>query len=156
MCIGEGSLVRLLCLLVSSKYCGRGWNGSRYWYQRISLIDQHGSGFWIEVSTFVPASSTLPSVLQARVNGSPPTSSFAIAFFVLVSQNRTVPSPEQLASSNSLTGLKKTFSTVWPCPFSSVWLRGLVRSGFHIRMVLSLAPVAINPPETFQEIVRWL
>lgn len=90
------------------------------------------------------------------MNGSPLTSSFVIAVFVLVSQNRTVPSPEQLASSNSLTGLNDTFSTVCPWPFSSVWLLGLVRSGFQMRIVLSLAPVAINPPEAFQEIVRWL
>jgi hypothetical protein len=70
--------------------------------------------------TLVPARRTLPSVLQLRVNGSPPTSSFDVQLLLRVSQNRTVPSDEQLANSNSRTGLNSTFSTAWPCPLNSV------------------------------------
>jgi hypothetical protein len=66
------------------------------------------------VVTFVPASSVLPSALQVSVNGSPPTSSFVTHVLLRVSQNRTVPSEEQLANSNSRTGLKSTFSTACP------------------------------------------
>ena len=106
--------------------------------------------------TFVPASKTLPSVLHAKVKGSPPMSSLDMQVFVRVSQNRTEPSLEQLASSNSRTGLNLTFSMAAVCPLNSTWLFGFVLSGFHTRMVLSLAPVAIRPPEAFQLIVRWL
>src|ERR1700761_9031992 len=80
-----------------------------------------------ESQTFVPARRTLPSTLQLSVNGSPPTSSLLTQTVVRVSQNLTVPSEEQLANSNSLTGLKRTFSTACPWPLSSIWLRGLVR-----------------------------
>lgn len=62
-------------------------------------------------ATLVPAIKTLPSTLQVSVKGSPPTSSFEMQFLFLVSQNLTVPSPEQLANSNSLTGLNSTLST---------------------------------------------
>jgi hypothetical protein len=106
--------------------------------------------------TFVPASNTLPSTLQLKVKGSPPTSSLLTHSFERVSQNRTVPSEEQLANSNSLTGLKRTFSTPCPWPLNSIWLRAEVLSGFQMRMLLSLAPVAISPPDAFHEIVRWL
>lgn len=99
---------------------------------------------------------TVPSTLQAKVNASPPTSSFVEHVLFFVSQNRTVPSPEQLANSNSLTGLNSTFSTPCVCPLSSIWLFGCVRSGFQTRMVLSVAPVAICDPVAFHAIVLWL
>ena len=96
---------------------------------------------------------TVPSTLQAKVNASPPMSSFVEHVLFFVSQNRTVPSPEQLANSNSLTGLNSTFSTPCVCPLSSIWLFGCVRSGFQTRMVLSVAPVAICDPVAFHAIV---
>lgn len=108
------------------------------------------------VHTFNPTTSTVPSMLQANVKASPPTSSFVVHVLLFVSQKRTVPSPEQLASSNSRTGLKSTFSTPWVCPLSSIWLFGWVRSGFQTRIVLSVAPVAIWDPVAFHAIVLWL
>jgi hypothetical protein len=105
------------------------------------------------IHTFNPTTSTVPSMLQANVKASPPTSSFVVHVLLFVSQKRTVPSPEQLASSNSLTGLKSTFSTPWVCPLSSIWLFGWVRSGFQTRIVLSVAPVAIWDPVAFHAIV---
>ena len=101
------------------------------------------------------ATSTLPSTLQANVNTSP-TSRVEVHALLRVSQNRTVPSPEQLANSNSLTGLNSTFSTADPWPSSFVWLLGAVFSGFHTRIVLSVDPVAICDPDAFHDIVRWL
>ena len=107
-------------------------------------------------TTFKPTTTTVPSTLQANVNASPPTSSFVVQVLFFVSQNRTVPSLEQLANSNSLTGLKSTFSTPCVWPLSSIWLLGCVRSGFQTRTVLSVAPVAICDPVAFQAIVLWL
>lgn len=98
----------------------------------------------------------MPSTLHESVKGSPPMSSFEVAFLLRVSQKRTVPSAAQLASSNSRTGLKSTFSTVKVWPFNSVWARELVLSGFQTRIVLSEAPVATSPPEAFQDMVLCL
>jgi uncharacterized protein with NAD-binding domain and iron-sulfur cluster len=68
------------------------------------------------VFTFVPTIIVVPSADQERVNASPPTSSLLTQVLERTSQKRTVPSVEQLASSASRTGLKRTFSmpAVWP------------------------------------------
>ena len=133
------------------------WLAVRSYLEIARIVRRTHYAFYAgEKHTFVPATSVLPSVLQHNVKGSPPTSTLLTQLLLRVSQNRTVPSDEHLASSNSRTGLNRTFSTAWPWPRSSVCERGLMRSGFHIRTVLSLAPVAIRPPDAFQEIVRWL
>lgn len=75
-----------------------------------------------------------------------------------MSQNLTIPSVLQLASSFSLIGWKATRSSdvaaVAPGVRSSVEFFTFVFSGFHIRNVLSAAPVAMNVPDAFQLIVR--
>lgn len=108
------------------------------------------------IGTFVPATRTLPSTLHDRVRMSSPSWSVWVQDLLRVSQNLTVPSLEALASSNSCTGLKRTFSTWLVCPSSFIWLFGWFRSGFHTRIVLSFEPVAICEPDAFHAIVRCL
>lgn len=104
----------------------------------------------------MPQTMAVPSTLHESVKTSPRPSSLAIEALLRVSQKRTVPSLAQLASSNSLVGLNRTFSTPEVWPLSSIWLLGVVRSGFQMRMLLSDAPVAICEPVAFHEIERCL
>jgi len=67
-----------------------------------------------------------------------------------------VPSLEQLASSESLTGLKRTFSMPAEWPRSSVEYLTCARSGFQIRSVRSAEPVAMSWPVGFHASVRIL
>jgi hypothetical protein len=67
-----------------------------------------------------------------------------------------VPSLEQLANSDSFTGLKITFSIPDEWPRSSVEYLTWGRSGFQIRSVRSAEPVAIKRPVGFQARVRML
>lgn len=106
--------------------------------------------------TFRPTSNTLPSADHANVNASPPTSSRLTQFLDRTSQNRTVPSAEQLDSSASRTGLNTTCSMPALCPRSSVEYRACARSGFQIRIVRSAAPVAMSWPVGFHARVRIL
>lgn len=82
--------------------------------QSVVLVETISAGFKQALSTFrrtfLPAIMVLPSADQDRVNGSPPTSRRLTQFLERTSQNRTVPSVEQLAISASRTGLKITFS----------------------------------------------
>ena len=103
-----------------------------------------------------PTTRTVPSTLHESDIASPSMSSFVVHVLLFVSQKRTVPSLEQLASSNSLTGLYSTFSTEWLWPLSSICCFGWGFSGFQIRIVLSVAPVAICVPVKFQDMVLWL
>jgi len=106
--------------------------------------------------TFLPTTIVLPSADHERVKASPPTSKRLTHVLERTSQKRTVPSVEQLASSASRTGLKRTFSTGAECPRSSVEYLIAGRSGFHIRSVRSAEPVAISWPVGFQANVRRL
>ena len=72
------------------------------------------------------------------------------------SQKRTVPSAEQLASSDSLMGLNAACSIPEECPRNSVEYLTSARSGFQIRSVRSAEPVAISEPVGFQARVRIL
>src|SRR5215471_4915417 len=99
---------------------------------------------------------TLPSADHVIVNASPPTSTRLMQSFDRTSQKRTLPSLEQLASSDSLTGLKRTFSIPDECPRNSVEYLKWGRSGFQIRSVRSAEPVAINEPAGFHARVRML
>jgi hypothetical protein len=94
--------------------------------------------------TILPARTTLPSADHASVKASPPTSTRLTQFFERTSQKRTVPSAEQLASSDSFTGLNATCSIPEVCPRSSVEYLTSGRSGFHIRRVRSADPVAMS------------
>ena len=102
----------------------------------------------------MPARSTLPSTLHVSVSTSSPTFTVEVQVRLRVSQNFTVLSLEALATANSCTGLKSTFSTVPLWPSSFIWLLGWFRSGFQTRIVLSLEPVAICEPEAFHANVR--
>ena len=105
-----------------------------------------------------PATISVPSGLHANVKGISPTLTSPTLAFVRISQNLTMPSVPQLASSFSLMGWKATRSRlvemVAPCMRSSVEFLTLVFSGFHIRSVLSAAPVAMKVPDAFQDSVR--
>lgn len=109
-------------------------------------------------ATFRPAMISLPSGVHVSVNGCSPTFTSPTLAFDRMSQNLTMPSVPQLASSFSLIGWKETrsseVSAVAPGVRSSVEFFTFVFSGFHIRSVRSAAPVAINVPEAFQDIVR--
>lgn len=108
--------------------------------------------------TFRPATISLPSGAHARVKGCSPTLISPTLAFDRMSQNLTMPSVLQLASSFSLIGWNATRSSevaaVAPGVRSSVEFFTFVLSGFHIRNVRSAAPVAMNVPEAFQLIVR--
>lgn len=108
--------------------------------------------------TFRPATISLPSGVHASVNGCSPTLTSPTLAFDRMSQNLTVPSVLQLASSFSLIGWKATRSSCvlpgTPGVRSSVEFLTFVFSGFHIRNVRSAAPVAMNVPEAFQLNVR--
>lgn len=106
--------------------------------------------------TFLPAMRILPSADQDIVNASPPTSRRLTQVFDRTSQNLTVPSVEQLASSESLTGLNNTFSMPAEWPRSSVEYLTAGRSGFQMRRVRSAEPVAMSCPVGFHAIVRIL
>lgn len=113
------------------------------------------------VHTFFPTSTTFPSALQLIVKHPPstpcpPTSTLLTQFLLLTSQNRTVPSLLQLATSDSRTGLNATFSIPPVWPRSSVLYFTFERSGFQIRSVRSAEPVAISVPVGFQDRVRRL
>lgn len=75
-----------------------------------------------------------------------------------MSQNRTMPSVLQLASSFSLTGWNATRSSCvdggTPGVRSSVEFLTFVFSGFQMRSVRSAAPVAMKVPDAFQLSVR--
>lgn len=73
-------------------------------------LDPMAGGRARVISTFLPAIRTLPSADQLKVNASPPTSRWLTHVFERTSHIRTVPSLEQLASSESRAGLKRTFS----------------------------------------------
>lgn len=90
------------------------------------------------------------------VNASPPTSSWLTQDFDRTSQMRTVPSVEQLANSESRTGLKRTFSIPAAWPRRSVEYLACARSGFQMRRVRFAEPVAISCPVGFHAIVRIL
>ena len=124
--VGKASLICLESLRMSGKDCRSGGRGYRYQGIVLAHVNppDNASGTFVAERTFKPTIKTLPSTLQARVKASPPTSSFVVHVLLLVSQNLTVPSLEQLASSNSLTGLKRTFSTACVWPFNSIWLLG--------------------------------
>lgn len=100
--------------------------------------------------------TTFPSADHDNVNASPPTSNRLTQVLDRTSQNRTVPSLEQLASSASRTGLKITFSIPAECPRNSVEYLAFARSGFHIRNVRFAEPVAMSCPVGFQASVRIL
>lgn len=108
--------------------------------------------------TFRPATISLPSGVHASVKGCSPTFTSPTLAFDRMSQNRTMPSVLQLASSFSLIGWNATRSSdvaaVAPGVRSSVEFLTFVFSGFHIRNVRSAAPVAMNVPDAFQLIVR--
>jgi hypothetical protein len=106
--------------------------------------------------TFLPTISTLPSADQDNVNASPPTSRRLTHVFDRTSQNLTVPSVEQLASSESLTGLNNTFSMPAEWPRNSVEYLTAGRSEFQMRRVRSAEPVAMSCPVGFHAIVRIL
>lgn len=108
------------------------------------------------VLTFLPTTIVLPSADHERVNASPPTSRRLTQVLERTSQKRTVPSVEQLASSASRAGLKRTFSMAAECPRSSVEYLTAGRSGFQIRSVRSAEPVAISWPAGFHAKVRML
>lgn len=63
-----------------------------------------------QIPTLFPTINVSPSGAQARVKASPRPRTSLKQFFVLTSQNFTVPSLLTLQSSASLTGLKATFS----------------------------------------------
>lgn len=108
--------------------------------------------------TFRPATISLPSGVHASVKGCSPTLTSPTLAFERMSQNRTMPSVLQLASSFSLIGWNATRSSdvtaVAPGARSSVEFLTFVFSGFQIRSVRSAAPVAMNVPDAFQLIVR--
>ncbi len=110
------------------------------------------------IPTFLPATTSVPSGFQASVNGRSPTLTSPTLALDRTSQNRTMPSVPQLASSFSLIGWKATRSsdTVAGAPgvLSSVEFLTFVFSGFHMRNVRSAAPVATKVPDAFQEMVR--
>ena len=106
--------------------------------------------------TFLPTTIVLPSADHDIVKASPPTSNLLTHVLERTSQKRTVPSAEQLASSASRTGLKRTFSTAPEWPRRSVEYRKFGRSGFQMRSVLSAEPVAISWPVGFHARVRML
>lgn len=112
--------------------------------------------FQWQMLTFFPTIIVLPSADQDKVKASPPTSRRLTHVLERTSQKRTVPSVEQLASSASRTGLKRTFSMPAECPRSSVEYRTAGRSGFQIRSVRSAEPVAISWPAGFHASVRML
>lgn len=121
----------------------------------ISTISGYGVALGL---TFRPATMWFPSGVQANVNGCSPTLTSPTLAFDLTSQNRTIPSVLQLASSFSFIGWNATRSrdTVAGTPGvrNSVEFLTFVFSGFHILSVLSAAPVATNVPDAFHDIVR--
>lgn len=122
----------------------------------VRICDEEGDSIEMgtKVSSFLPAMRILPSADQDIVNASPPTSRRLTQVFDRTSQNLTVPSVEQLASSESLTGLNNTFSMPAEWPRSSVEYLTAGRSGFQMRRVRSAEPVAMSCPVGFHAIVR--
>ena len=106
--------------------------------------------------TFLPTINTFTSADQDNVKASPPTSKRLTQVLDRTSQKRTVPSVEQLANSDSRTGLKSTFSTPAEWPRRSVEYLTAGRSGFQIRRVRSADPVAMSCPVGFHARVRIL
>ena len=106
--------------------------------------------------TFLPATNSLPSGVHASVNGHSPTLTSPTLALDRMSQNLTMPSEVELASSFSLIGWKETRSreAVVLGVRSSVEFLELVFSGFQMRSVLSAAPVAMKVPEAFHDIER--
>lgn len=98
-----------------------------------TLVQMLNPSFQIarERCTLVPTSSSLPSFgFQASVNPSPPIFTSPTLLLLLTSQNLTMPSGPQLASSASLNGCQATLSTTPPCDFSSVEFLTWFFSGF--------------------------
>ena len=124
----------------------------------VSIMLLRGSCGREEKQTLRPATISLPSGVHVSVNGCSPTLTSPTLALDRMSQNLTVPSVLQLASSFSLIGWKATRSSCvepgTPGVRSSVEFLTLVLSGFHIRRVRSAAPVAMNVPEAFQLSVR--
>lgn len=115
-------------------------------------------GLTLEACTLRPATISSPSGFQARVKGCSPTCTSPTLALERMSQNLTMPSVLQLASSFSLMGWNATRSSevaaVAPGARNSVEFLTLVFSGFQMRSVLSRAPVAIKVPDAFHESVR--
>jgi len=106
--------------------------------------------------TFLPATNSFPSGVHARVKGHSPTLTSPTLALDRMSQNLTMPSEVELASSFSLIGWKDTRSraAVVLGVRNSVEFLAFVFSGFQMRSVLSAAPVAMNVPEAFHDSVR--
>lgn len=132
------------------------WYHPRYIRIYVSRLKEAELGYSLPSLTFLPTINTRPSADQDSVNASPPTSRRLTQVLERTSQKRTVPSVEQLASSDSRTGLNVTFSTPAEWPRRSVEYLTAGRSGFQMRRVRSADPVAINWPVGFHARVRML